>query len=86
MADSTEGGSQPEEKQAPPPTPTIRHDWYQTQSDVVVDILAKGVKKEGAAVEFSERKVRLLLVTNSFPGFILQKLVVWRPGNETKSW
>lgn len=61
MADSTEGGSQPEEKQAPPPTPTIRHDWYQTQSDVVVDILAKGVKKEGAAVEFSERKLSVAI-------------------------
>ena len=56
MADSTteDVQQQPEVKQAPPP---IRHDWYQTPSDVIVDILAKGVKKEGVAVDFSEKTV-----------------------------
>ena len=63
MADSTEDVQQPEA--TPPSTstdPTPRHDWYQTQSDVIIDILAKRLKKEDVVVNFSEKTVSHSLV------------------------
>jgi len=52
---------------APPPAATapvatsdpskIRHDWYQTQTEVVVSVLARNVPKEKVSVDFSESEV-----------------------------
>eukprot|EP00325_Prymnesiales_sp_UTEX-LB-985_P001826 CAMPEP_0174695938 /NCGR_PEP_ID=MMETSP1094-20130205/2210_1 /TAXON_ID=156173 /ORGANISM="Chrysochromulina brevifilum, Strain UTEX LB 985" /LENGTH=355 /DNA_ID=CAMNT_0015892581 /DNA_START=40 /DNA_END=1104 /DNA_ORIENTATION=+ len=35
----------------------IRNDWYQTQSDVIINVLAKNVPSERVSVEFSESEV-----------------------------
>ena len=34
-----------------------RHDWYQTEGDICINILIKKVKKENVHVDFQERKV-----------------------------
>lgn len=40
----------------------FRHDWYQTESQVVVTIMEKNAKKEDVTVIFGEREVMFLLV------------------------
>ena len=37
--------------------PKYRHDWYQTESDVCINILIKKVKKENVSVDFQEKSV-----------------------------
>ena len=47
---------------APPPPldPTkIRHEWYQTESHVIVSVLAKGLPAEAVAVTFDERSAHV---------------------------
>ena len=50
----------------PPPAapvlskPKYRHDWYQTESDVCINILIKKVKKENLVVDFQEKSVSVL--------------------------
>ena len=34
----------------PPPAPKIKHDWYQTQSDVCVDVMIKRLKPRDVSV------------------------------------
>lgn len=44
---------------APPvPKPKYRYDWYQTETDVCINILIKKVKKENVEVNFQEKSVR----------------------------
>jgi len=42
-----------------PPSPKIRHEWYQTDSDVVVSIFVKNVRQEDLKVEFEENALSL---------------------------
>ena len=35
-----------------------RSDWYQTQSNVCIDVMVKGVKREDASVAFTDKTVR----------------------------
>lgn len=42
---------------APAAKPKYRHDWYQTESDVCINILLKKVKKENVHVTFQEKMV-----------------------------
>lgn len=35
-----------------------RHDWYQTESQVIVTIMAKNVPRDGVRASFTEREVR----------------------------
>uniref|UniRef100_A0A672HXA7 SGT1 homolog, MIS12 kinetochore complex assembly cochaperone n=1 Tax=Salarias fasciatus TaxID=181472 RepID=A0A672HXA7_SALFA len=35
----------------------VRHDWYQTESQVIVTIMAKNVPRDGVRVSFMEREV-----------------------------
>lgn len=44
----------------------FRHDWYQTESQVVVTIMVKNAKKEDVTVIFGEREVMFLLVFFNF--------------------
>ncbi len=46
----------------PPARPKYRHDWYQTESDVRINILIKKVKKENMAVDFQEKSVCATIV------------------------
>lgn len=34
-----------------------RHDWYQTESHVVVTVMAKNISKDGVCVSFMEKEV-----------------------------
>jgi suppressor of G2 allele of SKP1 len=38
-------------------SPTIKHDWYQTESHVIITILAKNTKQDEVKVEFGEETV-----------------------------
>ena len=38
-------------------SPKIKHDWYQTESHVIITILAKNTKQDGVKVEFDEEAV-----------------------------
>ena len=46
------------------PTPKIKHDWYQTESAVVVEVRIKGLSKDHVTVEFQPRS---LSVTAKLP-------------------
>ncbi|XP_071531334.1 protein SGT1 homolog isoform X2 [Panulirus ornatus] len=39
------------------PAPKVKHDWYQTETHVVITILIKNLKKEDVKVYFSEKAV-----------------------------
>lgn len=39
---------------------SCRHDWYQTESQVIVTVMAKNVPKDGVRVSFMEKEVRHL--------------------------
>ena len=41
-----------------------RYEWYQTSSDVVVDIMIPNVKKEDITVKFTEGKVYNIIMCN----------------------
>ncbi|XP_015233533.1 PREDICTED: protein SGT1 homolog isoform X1 [Cyprinodon variegatus] len=38
-------------------TPPVKHDWYQTESQVIVTIMAKNVPKDGVRINFTEREL-----------------------------
>lgn len=45
---------------APPPAkPKYRHDWYQTPTDVYINVMIKGLKNEDVSVHFEEKKASL---------------------------
>jgi len=43
---------------APSGPPKIRHEWFQTESHVIVSVYAKGVKKEDATISINDKNVR----------------------------
>uniref|UniRef100_A0A1A7WW43 SGT1, suppressor of G2 allele of SKP1 n=1 Tax=Iconisemion striatum TaxID=60296 RepID=A0A1A7WW43_9TELE len=42
-----------------PAAPPVKHDWYQTESQVIVTVMAKNVPKEGVRVSFAEKEVEI---------------------------
>lgn len=40
---------------AAPAKPKYRHDWYQTPTDVYVNVMIKGLKNEDVSVNFEEK-------------------------------
>ncbi len=52
-------GSATMEPAKPPP---VKRDWYQTESDVFVNVLAKNLKKEDVSVDFSTDTVTTKLL------------------------
>jgi len=46
------------------PVPKIKHDWYQTETNVIIEIRIKNMKKEAVQVEISEKS---LSVTAKLP-------------------
>ncbi|XP_042353811.1 protein SGT1 homolog isoform X3 [Plectropomus leopardus] len=48
----TDGGN----RQTPAAT-TVKHDWYQTESQVIVTVMAKNVPKDGVCVNFMEKEL-----------------------------
>ena len=60
---------------AAPPTTTsdpskIRHEWYQTQSEVVISILARNVPKEHVSIDFAEAEVDATIKLDSGAEFV----------------
>lgn len=56
------GGREEEPKPAaaPPPKPKYRHDWYQTPTDVYINVMIKGLKNEDVSVNFGEKMASLM--------------------------
>ena len=57
-----EGTEQPKAKEdptpvAPPPKPKYRYDWYQTPTDVYINVMIKGLRNEDVSVCFDEKSV-----------------------------
>ncbi|KAJ2356444.1 Cochaperone protein [Coemansia sp. RSA 2618] len=44
---------------AVPARPKVRHEWYQTEENVILEVFIKRVQKDAATVEFSEQAVSL---------------------------
>jgi suppressor of G2 allele of SKP1 len=61
MADSSNPQSAGEAAETSKKVPKIKLDWYQTESHVVITILAKNVKQDGVKVEFAEETVSFSL-------------------------
>ncbi|XP_063742408.1 protein SGT1 homolog isoform X1 [Eleginops maclovinus] len=40
-----------------PAAPPVKHDWYQTESQVIVTVMAKNVPKDGVCVNYTEREL-----------------------------
>ncbi|XP_054888903.1 protein SGT1 homolog isoform X1 [Poeciliopsis prolifica] len=53
MGTQTQNGSDATTPAAPP----VKHDWYQTDSQVIVTVMAKNVPKDGVRVIFTEREL-----------------------------
>ncbi|KAK6302890.1 hypothetical protein J4Q44_G00272450 [Coregonus suidteri] len=53
------------------PTPRIKHDWYQTESQVIVTIMVKNAPKDGVNINFDERQMSAVLKFPSGEDFSL---------------
>ncbi|XP_057714086.1 protein SGT1 homolog isoform X2 [Corythoichthys intestinalis] len=40
-----------------PAVPLVKHDWYQTESQVIISIMARNVPKDGVCVNFMEKEL-----------------------------
>ncbi|XP_036397157.1 protein SGT1 homolog [Megalops cyprinoides] len=38
-------------------TPRVKHDWYQTESQVIITVMVKNAKKEDVSIKFEEKEV-----------------------------
>nr|XP_046265085.1 protein SGT1 homolog isoform X2 [Scatophagus argus] len=54
-----------------PAAPLVRHDWYQTESQIIVTVMAKNVPKDGVCVSFMEKEVSAKIQLASGEDFIL---------------
>ena len=50
----------------PPVKQSIRHEWYQTPTHVVITIFAKNVQPEQAQIEFQTQSVRFMISSSFF--------------------
>ncbi|XP_048350166.1 protein SGT1 homolog isoform X2 [Sphaerodactylus townsendi] len=51
--------------QHPSQTPKFKHDWYQTESHVIVTIMIKNAKEDSVNVQFSEKELDALVRVSS---------------------
>eukprot|EP00897_Mesotaenium_endlicherianum_P000550 jgi/Mesen1/10496/ME000083S09999 len=56
----------------PPPPPKYRHEWYQSSTNVVVSVLAKGINAEDLQVEFGEQILSVVIKQSSGEPYVLQ--------------
>ncbi|XP_053738588.1 protein SGT1 homolog isoform X1 [Synchiropus splendidus] len=40
-----------------PAAPNVKHDWYQTESQIIITVMAKNVPKDGVCVNFMEKEL-----------------------------
>lgn len=43
----------------PPAAPKVKHDWYQTHSDVYVNVMIKRLKRDDVTVEFTDKSMKV---------------------------
>lgn len=48
----------------------LRHDWYQTESQVTITIMLKNAKKEEVTVMFEEKEVTVFLYWGGVGSFV----------------
>ncbi|XP_030259592.1 protein SGT1 homolog isoform X1 [Sparus aurata] len=68
MGEQTEIGSSNRQTPAAPP---VKHDWYQTESQVIITVMAKNVPKDGVCVNFMEKEVSATIQLASGDNFNL---------------
>nr|XP_056718100.1 protein SGT1 homolog [Euleptes europaea] len=51
--------------EVPSQPPKIKHDWYQTESHVIVTIMVKNAKEDGVNIQFSEKELNALVRVSS---------------------
>ncbi|XP_040912001.1 protein SGT1 homolog isoform X3 [Toxotes jaculatrix] len=44
-----------------PAVPPVKHDWYQTESQIIVTVMAKNVPKDGVCVSFMEKELDAMI-------------------------
>ncbi|XP_039999632.1 protein SGT1 homolog isoform X3 [Xiphias gladius] len=73
MGDQTQNGSVNRQTPAGPP---VKHDWYQTESQVIVTVMAKNVPKDGVCVNFMEKELdaKIQLASGEYYNFHLYLL------------
>ncbi|KAL6104641.1 sugt1 [Pungitius sinensis] len=54
-----------------PAVPPVKHDWYQTESHVIVTVMAKNVPKDGVCVNFMEKELSATIQLASGKNFNL---------------
>ncbi|XP_077954692.1 protein SGT1 homolog [Gasterosteus aculeatus] len=54
-----------------PAVPPVKHDWYQTESQVIVTVMAKNVPKDGVRVSFMEKELSATIQLASGENFNL---------------
>ncbi|CAB1416467.1 unnamed protein product [Pleuronectes platessa] len=55
--DCTQNGSE----NVTPAVPPVKHDWYQTESQVIVTVMAKNVPKDGVCVNFTDKELNTMI-------------------------
>ncbi|XP_028988273.1 protein SGT1 homolog isoform X2 [Betta splendens] len=55
-----------------PAVPPVKHDWYQTESHVIVTVMAKNAPKDGVCVSFMEKELRAAVQLASGDSYRLQ--------------
>ncbi|XP_073347667.1 protein SGT1 homolog isoform X3 [Pagrus major] len=68
MGEQTEIGSSNRQTPAAPP---VKHDWYQTESQVIVTVMAKNVPKDGVCANFMEKELSATIQLASGDNFNL---------------
>lgn len=54
-----------------PAAPPVKHDWYQTESQVIITIMVKNAPKDGVIVSFAEKRLSARVVLPSGEDFSL---------------
>ncbi|XP_075876805.1 protein SGT1 homolog isoform X3 [Nelusetta ayraudi] len=67
------GGGDTQQTQA---APAVKHDWYQTESQVIVTVMAKNVPKDGVRANFTERELSATMQLASGDDFNLNLLLL----------
>ncbi|XP_056248347.1 protein SGT1 homolog isoform X1 [Seriola aureovittata] len=56
--DQTQNGSV---NRQTPAVPNVKYDWYQTESQVIVTVMAKNVPKDGVSVKFMDKELEAMI-------------------------
>ena len=59
--DSTQNENTQQRAEIAAAPPKLRHDWYQTQADVYINIMIKRLKREDVSVKFDERRLEVVI-------------------------